>query len=303
MLQIHLILGLALLGMIFPIAHAQNYQITILDGTSKQESGLKFYPETLPFSGDDTITWKNEDSTPHSITSGIGAHPEYSGKFFKTGIISSGKSGSAKIDVKQNFAFYYFCELHPWLAGKLVVDTAPESQPETTNPIVTTGQIGSDVAISGQVHLDFRKTPYDILTYQGDTLVDVKHGIFDDAGAYVDSIKNLSPGQYTLKIVYGLPTQIGTTQIQVSEQIPSWIRTNAKWWSEGTTTDTEFVKAIQYLAKEKVIKLSKGDATNSDAIVPAWLKTSAGWWASGQISDTEFAKSLQYLSDNGIIQI
>lgn len=303
MLQIHLILGLVLLGMIFPIAHAQNYQIAILDGTSKQESGLKFYPETLPFSGDDTITWKNEDSTPHSITSGIGAHPEYSGKFFKTGTISPGKSGSAKIDVKQNFAFYYFCELHPWLAGKLVVDTAPESQPETTNPIVTTGQIGSDVAISGQVHLDFRKTPYDILTYQGDTLVDVKHGIFDDAGAYVDSIKNLSPGQYTLKIVYGLPTQIGTTQIQVSEQIPSWIRTNAKWWSEGITTDTEFVKAIQYLAKEKVIKLSKGDATNSDAIVPAWLKTSAGWWASGQISDTEFAKSLQYLSDNGIIQI
>jgi plastocyanin len=289
--------------MIFPIAHAQNYQITILDGTSKQESGLKFYPETLPFSEDDTITWKNEDSTPHSITSGIGAHPEYSGKFFKTGTISPGKSGNAKIDVKQNFAFYYFCELHPWLAGKLVVDTAPESQPETTNPIVTTGQIGSDVAISGQVHLDFRETPYDILTYQGDTLVDVKHGIFDYAGAYVDSIRHLSPGQYTLKIVYGLPTQIGTTQIQVSEQIPSWIRTNAKWWSEGNTADTEFVKAIQYLAKEKVIKLSKGDATNSDAIVPAWLKTSAGWWASGQISDTEFAKSLQYLSDNGIIQI
>jgi len=286
----------------FPLAYAENYQVTILDGTSQQDSGLKFYPETLPFSGTDTITWKNQDSAAHSLTSGIGSHPEYSGKFFKTGVIEPGKSGSVKIDVKQNFAFYYFCEIHPWLAGKLVVEAAPESQPETTNPIVPDMQIGSDVAVSGQVHYDFRKTPYDILTYQGDSLVDVKHGLFDDSGSYTDTVRHLAPGTYTLKIVYGLPTQVGATSIEVSEQIPKWVRTDAKWWADGSITDSEFVKAIEYLAKENIVQIHKGQTTQN-TVIPAWLKYSAGWWASGQISDTEFAKSLQYLSDNGIIQI
>jgi len=290
--------------MVFSVAHAENYQVTILDGTSQQSLGLKFYPETLPFSGDDTITWKNEDRTAHSITSGIGTHPEYSGKFFKTGTIEPGKSASVNIDVKQNFAFYYFCEIHPWLAGKLVVETAPESQPETTNPIASEMQVGSDISVSGQVHSDFRKTPYDILTYNKDTLVDVRHGLFDDSGAYTNTVKHLSSGKYTLKVVYGLPTQVGITEIQVTEEtIPKWIRTDAKWWADGTITDLEFVKAIEYLAKEKIIKIQKSQTTQSSIIIPAWLKSSAGWWASGQISDTEFAKSLQYLSDNGIIQI
>ncbi|WP_218192570.1 cupredoxin domain-containing protein [Candidatus Nitrosotenuis aquarius] len=288
--------------MTFPLAHAENYQVTILDGTSQQDSGLKFYPETLPFSGDDTITWKNQDSATHSVTSGIGTHPEYSGKFFKTGAIEPGKSGSVKIDVKQNFAFYYFCEIHPWLAGKLVVETAPESQPETTNPIVSEIQIGSDVSLTGQVHYDFRKTPYDILTYQGDSLVGVKHGLFDDSGSYTDTIRQLAPGTYTLKIVYGLPTQVGATSIEITEQIPKWIRTDAKWWADDSITDSEFVKAIEYLAKENIIKIHKSQ-TAQNTVIPAWFKSSAGWWASGQISDTEFAKSLQYLSDNGIIQI
>lgn len=289
--------------MMFSVAHAEKYQVTILDGTSKQDLGLKFYPETLPFSGDDAITWKNEDSVSHSITSGIGTAPEYSGKFFKTGTIEPGKSASVKINVKENFAFYYFCELHPWLAGKLVVETAPESQPETVNPIVSETQVGSDIPVTGQVHRDFRKTPYDILAYQGDTLVNVRHGLFDDSGSYADTIKHLNPGKYTLKVVYGLPTQIGITQVEVTEEtIPKWIRTDAKWWADGTITDSEFVKAIEYLAKEKILKIQKTQ-TAQNTVIPSWLKSSAGWWASGQISDVEFAKNLQYLSDNGIIQI
>jgi plastocyanin len=303
LLQAYFVLGLALLGMIFSVAHAENYQVTILEGTSQQERGLKFYPEILPFGGDDTITWKNDDSVPHSITSGVGAHPEYSGKFFKTGIILSGESGSAKIKIGENFAFYYFCELHPWLAGKLVVETAPEAQPETANPIVPESQIGSDLPVSGQVHNDFRKTAYDILIYQKDTLVGARHGLFDDSGGFANVLNDFRPGKYTLKITYGLPTQVGITQVEVTEEtIPKWIRTDAKWWADGTITDLEFVKAIEYLAKEKVITIQKGQV-QSGKVIPSWLKSSAGWWASGQISDVEFAKSLQYLSDNGIIQI
>ena len=309
MLQItYVILGMLTLGVLVSFAHAENYLVTILQGTSQQDLGLKFYPEILPFRGKDTITWKNEDSTSHRIASGIGTYPEYSGKFFKTGTIAPGDSQSVKIDVKGHFAFYYFCEIHPWLDGKLVIETAPESQPETTNPIVAekSYQSGDKISTTGQVHYDFRKTPYDVLVYKDrDNLVDVKNGLFDDNSSYTQELATLDPGKYTLKVVYGLPTQIGITETEVvlHNTIPQWIKTEAKWWADGTITDLEFVNAIQYLAKEKIIKVQKSQISQQEKLVPAWLKSSAGWWAGGQISDAEFTKSLQYLSDAGIIQI
>lgn len=300
----YVILGLALFG-ILQYAHAESYQVTILPGTSEQSLGLKLYPEILPFKDGDTIVWKNEDSVPHKMTSGIGTHPEYSGKFFKTSEILPGKAGKAKFDVKDNFAFYYFCELHPWLSGKLVVETAKESQPETTNPIDASKNNG-EIFISGQEHYDFRKTAYDVLIYRGDELIKSKSGLLDETGAFAETIpiEMVSPGKYTIKAVYGLPTQVAITNIEISSDtsIPQWIRTDAKWWADGTITDSEFVKAIEYLAKEKVIKIQKSDSANSK-VIPAWLKSSAGWWADGQITDSEFTKSLQYLSNAGIIQI
>lgn len=300
----YVILGLALFGVLQHV-HAESYQVTILPETSEQSLGLKLYPEILPFKDGDTIVWKNEDSVPHKMTSGIGAHPEYSGKFFKTSEILPGKTGTAKFDVKGNFAFYYFCELHPWLSGKLVVETAAESQPETTNPLTASKNEG-DVFISGQEHHDFRKTAYDILIYHDNELVKSKSGLLDETGAFAETIpaEMMSPGKYTIKAVYGLPTQVAITNIEISSDttIPKWIRTDAKWWADGTITDSEFVKAIEYLAKEKIIKIQKSDPTNSK-VIPTWLKSSAGWWANGQITDSEFTKSLQYLSNAGIIQI
>lgn len=38
-------------------------------------------------------------------------------------------------------------------------------------------------------------------------------------------------------------------------QIPSWIKNNARWWSNGLISDKEFVNSIQYLISEKIIKV------------------------------------------------
>ncbi len=306
MQALHVILGLVLVG-ITQYAFAENYQVTILDNTSDQR--LKIYPEVLPFKQDDTITWKNEDSVIHSITSGIGTHPEYSGKFFRTGEIAPGESGKVKFDVRDNFAFYYFCEIHPWLSGKLVVETAPESQPETTNTILIDSS-HDKITVSGQEHYDFRKTAYDILMYHNqDELIDVKHGLLDESSTFSEDIPigTINPGKYTFKVVYGLPTQVGITDIeitsQIKESIPKWIRVKATEWSNDTISNAEFIKAIEYLVKEKIIKIQKNESLDNAKTIPSWLKSNAGWWSNGQISDVEFTKSLQYLSDVGIIQI
>ena len=42
----------------------------------------------------------------------------------------------------------------------------------------------------------------------------------------------------------------------ISPDIPSWIKNNAKWWVEDTITENEFIKAIEYLAKNNIIRVS-----------------------------------------------
>ena len=37
--------------------------------------------------------------------------------------------------------------------------------------------------------------------------------------------------------------------------IPSWIKMNAKWWSEGKISDVEYVAGIEYLVNQGIIKL------------------------------------------------
>jgi len=91
---------------------------------------------------------------------------------------------------------------------------------------------------------------------------------------------------------------------QANFQIPSWIKNNAKWWSEGQIVDSDFIKGIQYLIKQGIMKVPQSQSVNgSSSQIPKWIKTNAGWWASGSISDDDFVKGIEYLINNGVIKI
>jgi plastocyanin len=292
-----------LAGLSQAYAESENaLEVKILTGSSDENSSKLFYPDILPFEIGDTITWVNEDTVEHSITSGVPTYPDYSGKFFDTGKISAAKSATIGTEKLTNFAYYYFCEIHPWLTGKLVLASAEESLPETKNPI--SALVKSDeISVKGQVHDDFAGTKYEILVYKyPDKLVDIKQGILGDDGSYKTTINvnELNESKYLLKVVYGLPTQIASTTFELID-IPKWIKTEARSWSSGEISDTKFIDALEYLANEKIISIQKTQADNQ--IIPAWLKTNASWWAKGMISDSEFAQGLQYLANSGIIQI
>ena len=40
-----------------------------------------------------------------------------------------------------------------------------------------------------------------------------------------------------------------------SKEIPSWIKNNADWWSQGLISDDDFIKGIQYLVEQGIIKV------------------------------------------------
>ena len=97
--------------------------------------------------------------------------------------------------------------------------------------------------------------------------------------------------------------------------IPDWIRNNAKWWSENSITDDDYISGIQFLIQNEIIRIENipeplptipatpGMEENTDYEIPDWIKNIAGWWGDGLISDDDFVSGTKYLIEQGIIQI
>lgn len=96
-----------------------------------------YEPKKLAISQGDTVTWRNDDTEPHSVTSGTGggiisAQTGAKGKpdgIFDSGLFGSGKSWSHKFGNPGTFS--YFCTIHPWMEG--VVTVKPIAAASTIN--------------------------------------------------------------------------------------------------------------------------------------------------------------------------
>jgi hypothetical protein len=105
-------------------------------------------------------------------------------------------------------------------------------------------------------------------------------------------------------MINGDSSELGTQQ-KTKTSIPSWIKNNAKFWSEGTITDDDFVKGIQYLIQQGIMKVPHGSsqASSSSQPIPHWIKNNAKFWSEGTITDDDFVKGIQYLMDVGIVRV
>ncbi len=52
-----------------------------------------------------------------------------------------------------------------------------------------------------------------------------------------------------------MPETVASSPAGDSEGIPAWIKNNADWWSQGLISDDDFVKGIQYLVEQGIIKV------------------------------------------------
>ena len=97
--------------------------ITILSGANVQ--GNPSYSQDndkVPLTN--KIAWVNKDTTP-----GTGASDPNSGKAFDTKIITNGQSSSAQHlkGVKVGDVVPYYCQIHPYMTGKITVIAATSS--------------------------------------------------------------------------------------------------------------------------------------------------------------------------------
>lgn len=111
--------------------HAEEYTISIPSGAFNPElntpAEVWYDPPTITAEIGDTITWTNDDREGHTVTSGEG-----SGRFgwmndnygqadgiFDSGRFMPGESWS--YTPQEEGTFQYYCTIHPWMEGFLVV--------------------------------------------------------------------------------------------------------------------------------------------------------------------------------------
>ena len=99
------------------------YHISIPRGTSVpgcEETGKCFIPSHLTISVNEEVTWSNDDTAAHTVTSGTANDVDSVGAVFDSSLFMSGKTFS--FSFKEPGTFPYFCIVHPWQRGTIIVD-------------------------------------------------------------------------------------------------------------------------------------------------------------------------------------
>ena len=76
-----------------------------------------YIPSSIVIESGNEITWVNEDSAFHSVTSGFYDAPT---NLFDSGHMDPFESYTLTFDEKGTFD--YFCTLHPWMMGQVTVE-------------------------------------------------------------------------------------------------------------------------------------------------------------------------------------
>ena len=94
-------------------------EVTIAQGSSAPTNAEFYTPPTLTVPTGTTVTWKNADSTLHTVTSGSAESGE-SGTVFDSSYMAAGKTFQWTFSTAGTFDYY--CTLHPFMKGQVVVN-------------------------------------------------------------------------------------------------------------------------------------------------------------------------------------
>jgi plastocyanin len=95
--------------------------VSIVVGASVPSNGEFYDPENVESSVGSMVTWTNDDSIPHTVTSGVVENnsPKPDGKF-DSGILENGDSFPFVFDAAGEYPYY--CTVHPYMTGKVTVN-------------------------------------------------------------------------------------------------------------------------------------------------------------------------------------
>lgn len=215
-----LIVLLAVIATTVPFAFADHLtaSVSIPAGTSVpgcEETNTCWDPSTVTVDVGGEVTWSNDDTAAHTVTSGT--PEEGPDGVFDSGLFMAGNTFAHKFDAAGEFK--YFCMVHPWMQGVVVVEEAMAEEMEEemmVEPIMlqttsTDGSINVEITASGPptagnaMNIDVKFTSsttgamvehinYDILATQGGEIVLDESGNHQHGGMGMHTTMALASG-------------------------------------------------------------------------------------------------------------
>lgn len=163
-----------------------------------------------------------------------------------------------------------------------------------------------EIILTGSIEHHKRGVPLSIELVNPDGTKQNFGASLSDSGGYRSIFTvnpNTLPGTYFIYLSYD-GKNLGTLSFNViSENVPDWVKNNARWWSSDDISDDEFINGIEHLIETGVISIEPSERSSAEQEIPDWIKNTAKWWADDHMSDDEFIKSIQYLVKKGIIRV
>jgi plastocyanin len=124
--------------------------IAILQGAAVQGSP-DHDPDAAQVPVGNTIVWDNQDTVPHTATSGTGPQDPESAQLFDTGIVNGGEESTAVElqGVSEGQTVPYYCIVHPYMTSEFTIAAAEQGGGQTQGGGGGANQTGETAAGGG----------------------------------------------------------------------------------------------------------------------------------------------------------
>ncbi len=111
-----------------------------------------FMPAEVTVDVGGEVTWSNDDTAAHTVTSGADLTSDDVGIDFDSSLFMAGKTFSHKFDAAGEYP--YFCMVHPWMVGTVIVQEAmaeEEHEEETMEEMTELYGMSSDGTVKVEI--------------------------------------------------------------------------------------------------------------------------------------------------------
>ena len=180
------VLAVGVLSTIAPSAFAAEVIVPV--GSSVpgcEDTNECWLPAEISVGVGETVTWNNVDTAAHTVTSGSAVDgPD---GVFDSSLFMAGTTFEHTFDAEGEYP--YFCMVHPWMAGVVIVGAAAEGIMEgelmisiEAEPAAAGETTDVTVTITNMDGSSTEHVNYDIMATQGDEIVLDEKGVHDHDG-------------------------------------------------------------------------------------------------------------------------
>jgi len=246
-----------------------------------------------------TVTWYNADEIIHTVTSGTPVNgPDGA---FDSGTFATRDSYSYKFD--RAGTYNYFCMVHPWMLGQVVVtgDGVDKSLTYDTTPPKILKPTDITAVAENQ---NGARVSYEVLAIDETNQI-VRPSCSPSSG----SLFGVGTTRVTCNAMDSSGNRASAVSFSVTVNppeivIPNWVKNVAEFWCSNKIQDRAFIEGIQYLIDNNIIIVSaEQSVSGSTQEIPNWVKNNACWWSVGLITDNDFGSGIEFLVKQGIIRV